>query len=403
MRVLLSTYGSRGDIEPMLGLASRLLALGAEVRLCGPPDFADLVAGVGAEFVPVGQPVRRLVTGTKPPAASELPQRAAEWVDAQFDVLPDAAQGCEVIVAGGMMPVAERSVAEKLGIRYVYVSYQQVTLPSPDRAPLARPGRPYPADVTDNRALWDLDARDITELFGPTLATHRASMGLPPVDNVRDHLHTDRPWLAADPTLSPWESPELDVVQTGAWFPPDERPLPAELSAFLDAGEAPVYVSFGSMPMRDAEDLAHVVLEAVRARGRRVVLGRGWADLSQVDDATDCFVVEEVNQRELFSRTAAVVHHGGAGTTTTAARVGAPQVVVPQAVDQPYWADRVAALGIGVAHDGPTPTIDSLSDALGRALVPATRDRATAVAAAIVDGASVAAKLLLDAERAKDS
>jgi vancomycin aglycone glucosyltransferase len=97
---------------------------------------------------------------------------------------------------------------------------------------------------------------------------------------------------------------------------------------------------------------------------------------------------------------AAVVHHGGAGTTTTAARSGAPQVVVPQAGDQSYWAARVADLGIGAAHDGPTPTIESLSVALKTTLTPETRARATAVAGTIrTDGAMVAAKLLLDRSR----
>jgi vancomycin aglycone glucosyltransferase len=91
------------------------------------------------------------------------------------------------------------------------------------------------------------------------------------------------------------------------------------------------------------------------------------------------------------------VHHGGAGTTTAATRAGAPQVVVPQIGDQPYWAGRVAKLGIGAAHDGPTPTTASLQAALRTALTPETRARATAVASTIrTDGATVAAKLLLD-------
>lgn len=84
------------------------------------------------------------------------------------------------------------------------------------------------------------------------------------------------------------------------------------------------------------------------------------------------------------------------GTTTAAARVGAPQVVVPQAADQPYWS--VAELGIGAAHDGPTPTVETLSAALRTALSLETRARATALAGSIrIGGASVAAKLLLDA------
>ena len=218
------------------------------------------------------------------------------------------------------------------------------------------------------------------------------------MDNVRDHVFTDHPWLAADPTLAPWPEPaDLDVVQTGAWILPDERPLPAELEAFLDAGTPPVYVGFGSMP-RPAKDIARVAIEAIRAQGRRVLVARGWADLALIDDRDDCFAVGEVNQQALFGRVAAVVHHGGAGTTTTAARAGAPQVVVPQMADQPYWAGRVADLGIGAAHDGPTPTTESLSAALRTALAPETRARATAVAGTIrTDGATVAATLLLDA------
>jgi UDP:flavonoid glycosyltransferase YjiC (YdhE family) len=92
-----------------------------------------------------------------------------------------------------------------------------------------------------------------------------------------------------------------------------------------------------------------------------------------------------------------VVHHGGQGATTTAARAGAPLVVTPQATDQPYWAGRVADLGIGSAHDGPTPSVESLSATLRTALDPGIRARATAVAGTIrTDGTAVAAKLLLD-------
>ncbi|MGP3981436.1 glycosyltransferase [Streptomyces sp. KR80] len=403
MRVLLSGYDSRGGVEPLVGLAVRLRELGAEVRVCAPPDeeFAERLAGVGVPLVPVGQSVRALVTAATPPSAADLPRRAAELTVAQLDAVAAAAEGCDALVATGLMPAAAaaRSVAQKLGIRSVYATFQQLTLPSPHHPPLAYPGRPFPPEVTDNRVLWDLDAQSINALFGEALNTNRASIGLPPVDNVRDYVIGDQPWLATDPTLDPWQEPaDLDVVQTGAWFLPDERPLPAELEAFLDAGTPPVYVGFGSMPMRTSTDVAQVAIEAIRAQGRRAVVARGWADLALIDDQDDCFAVGEVNQQALFGRVAAVVHHGGAGTTTTAARAGAPQVVVPQAGDQPYWAGRVADLGIGAAHDGPTPTTEPLSAALKTTLTPETRARATAVASAIrTDGTTVAAKLLLDA------
>src|SRR5262249_39826946 len=159
-------------------------------------------------------------------------------------------------------------------------------------------------------AMWDWDRESINLLFRDALNNHRAGLGLPPVADVRDYVITNRPLLAADPVLSPWQPADLDVVQTGAWLLPDERPVPAGLLEFLDAGEPPVYVGFGSMPMRTSTDLGRVVTVAVRAHGRRAVLSRGWADLGSIDD--DCFVVGESNHQALFRRAAAVVHHGGA-------------------------------------------------------------------------------------------
>ena len=401
MRVVLSTYDSRGGVEPLVALAVRLRQLGAEVRVCAPPDeeFGTRLTGAGVTFVPVGPPVRPLVTAAAP-APADVPGRAAQLIGEQFDKVTAAAEGCDVLLATGLLPVAAgvRSVAEKLGLRYVYASYQAVTLPSPHHPPHPRPGRPLPPDVTDNRTLWKLDAESANALFGEALNSHRAAFGLAPVADVRGYAFTERPWLAADPVLDPWPGTDLDVVQTGAWVAPDDRPLPADVEAFLGAGPAPVYAGFGSMPLRGSADAAAVVIEAIRAQGRRAVVSEGWAALDLIDDRGDCLVVGEANHQALFPRVAAVVHHGGAGTTTTAARSGVPQVVVPQqAVDQTYWAARVADLGIGAAHDGPVPTVESLSAALATALDPATRVRATAVAGEMEgDGTTVAARLLLE-------
>jgi vancomycin aglycone glucosyltransferase len=370
MRVLLSTYGSRGDVEPLVALAVQLQALGAEVRMCAPPDeeFTELLARAGVSSVPFHRPWR---SWERPPTAGERQQRVADFIAAQYDTVAEAAGGSDVIVATAMSQFVGPSVAEALGIPYRYVLFCP--------------------DVLDG-----LDGRAFDELFGEPINTHRASVGLPPVEDVGEFMFTVRPLLAADPTLGPWRGPEgLDVRQTGAWILPDGRPLPAELLTFLDAGEPPVYLGFGSMRTVGAES-ARAAVEAIRAQGRRVLIGRGWAGLGLIDDQDDCLVIGEVNQQKLFERVAAVVHHGGAGTTTTAARAGAPQLVVPQAGDQIYWACRVAELGIGAAHDGPTPTVQSLSVALRAVLTHETRARATAVAGDVgTDGARTAARLLI--------
>jgi vancomycin aglycone glucosyltransferase len=419
MRVLLTTFGSRGDVQPLLGLAVALRALGADARVCAPPDeeFAKLFAAAGVPLLPAFTAVREWVAEMLPKRATiSLPKVAAQVMAAQYEAISAAAQGCDVMVATGLFSsvAAARSVAEKLGMRYVHAAYCPIFLPSPYQPPFEFPSHPHPSGVTDNQVLWDKNVQVMKDLFGEGLNTLRTSIGLPKVDNVRDYVYTDRPWLAADPVLAPWRQPrphgcgngaegrdprapaKIDVVQTGAWILPDERLLPAELLAFLDAGEPPVYVGFGSLPA--PKDFARMAIDVVRAQGRRVLISRGWAELALVDDREDCFIVGEVNQQALFSRVAAVVHHGGAGTTTAAARAGSPQVVVPQIGDQPYWASRVSDLGIGSAHSGPTPTAESLSVALESALKPGTRTRALAVADTIHgDGALRAAKLLLEA------
>jgi vancomycin aglycone glucosyltransferase len=401
VRVLLTTWGSRGDVEPLAGLAVALRELGAEARVCAPPDkeFAKLLERVGVPLVPLGPTVHSVVANPKPPTAQDAFQLAPALVAARFDTLTAAAEGCDALLATGLMPAGARDVAEKLGIHYVLACFHLLGLPSRHFPPGRRPGTPSPQDETDNRVLWKQDAQRVNALYGEALNTHRAAIGLPPVDNVRDHVLTDQPWLAADPTLCPSQGmTDLDVVQTGAWILPDERPLPHELKAFLDTGAPPVYVGFGSMATHTSKDIARVAIEAVRAQGRRVVVSRGWADLSPIDDRDDCVAVGEVNHQALFERVAAVVHHGGAGTTTTAARAGAPQVVVPQGADQPYWATRVRDLGIGAAHDGPAPTAESLSTALEAVLTDQTCARARSVAATIrTDGTAVAATVLMTA------
>ncbi len=401
MRVLLSAYDTRGGVEPLAALAVQLRALGVDARVSAPPDaeFVELLARAGVPLLPFGESLRAMKTGAIP-SEEELRRQLDGLIAAQFDTVAAAAEGCDALVVAGFPPAAAaaRSATESLGLDYVYVSYQPTILPSPHHPPPAYANGPIPFGMVDNRILWQLDGRHMQELFGATLNGHRAAIGLPPLDNLRDYALTDCPWLATDPILDPRQPAELDVVQTGAWLLRDERPLPADLLSFLDAGPPPVYVGFGSMPMRVARDVARTAIEAVRALGHRAVVSRGWAGLVPIDDRDDCFAVGEVNHQALFGRVAAVVHHGGAGTTTTAARAGAPQVVVPQGADQPYWATRVRDLGLGTAHDGPAPTTQSLSTALKAALTDQVRERASSVAATIrTDGVSVAATLLMTA------
>jgi vancomycin aglycone glucosyltransferase len=402
MRVLLSTVGSRGDVQPLVALALQLRTLGQQVHLCVPPDFRDWLEELGMPVTPIGPELRstgRASPAAAPPTKEQRRQMIEGLIANQFTTVMAAARGCDLIVGATGLQVATRSVAEKMGIPYVFAAFCPAVLPSPHHPPPVygmRGQTPAPASA-DNRELWAKDAAVFQDSFGTALNAYRASVGMAPVQDVRSHIFTDQPWLAADPVLAPWPDPaDPAVFQTGAWILPDDRPLSPELEAFLAAGEPPVYLGFGSV--RAPADLSRVMIQTARALGRRAIILRGWADLAPVDNEPDCLAIGEVNQQALFKRVAAIVHHGGAGTTTAAALAGAPQVIIPQMFDQHYWAGRIHHLGLGVAHAPSAPTIESLTSALQQALLPDVAAHARSIASAMRrDGARTAAQRLMTA------
>jgi len=385
-RVLLSTIGSRGDVQPLVALATELAVLGHEPVLCVPPDFCAWIASLGFRVSPIGPELRatgRTNPAASPPTAEQVKQMIEGTVATQFETIANAARDCDVIVGATALQVAAPSVAESLGLRYVFAAYCPAVLPSAERPPPRIPHAP-PARG-DHRAQWEADAARWNAMWGPAVNARRAALGLTPVADVRGYVLTADPWLAADPVLAPCASA---VFQPGAWILDDARPLDTALERFLDGGEPPIYLGFGSI--RAPEHLARTVIEAARAQGRRVILSAGWAELRLVDDVPDCISIGETNQQRLFQRVAAIVHHGGAGTTTAAARAGAPQIVIPQHYDQPYWAERVQQLGIGACA-----TLETINDALARALQPDVAMRARELAGRVRgDGARVAAARL---------
>lgn len=401
MRILLSTIGSRGDVQPLVALGLQLKELGQDVHFCVPPDFCEWIDGLGMTVTPIGPELRsmgKVKPSATPPTPEQIRQLMEGTVATQFETITAAAQGCDMIVGATALQIAASSIAEKLGVSYFFAAYCPAVLPSPHHAPpvLTMQGD-QSITLTDYTELWEKDAQRWNMQWLDILNSHRTQLGLPAVSDVQSHVLTKQPWLASDSLLGPWDDPvDESVFQTGAWFIKDERPLEPELEAFLDAGDPPIYFGFGSV--RAPQELSRTMIETARALGRRAILLRGWADLELVDNEPDCIAIGEVNHQALFKRVAAIVHHGGAGTTHAATRSGVPQVLIPQHYDQYYWAGRVQELGIGVSHMLNIPTVDSLTSALEQTLQPDVIARAQSVAKKIRgDGALIAAQHLIAA------
>lgn len=402
MKALMSSIGSRGDVQPVLALANALRALGHEARLCAAPNFKDWIESFGIEHVAIGPDLKQLTGGTAPkrtvvPSAEQRRQLAVHSVRSQFRVLTEAARGCDLILAGGALQFAARSVSEALKIPYVFTAYCPAVLPSPD-CPPAKMGTHYSQVLSadENSSLWQEEQRYWNDLFSDILNEERKKLNLSPVQGVQRHIFTDHPWLAADAVLAPaGRTTGMQVLQTGAWFLDDPNPLPDEIEEFLANGEPPVYFGFGSV--RAPEHANHVLIEAARALGLRSILSQGWTNLSPIDDGADCLPVADIAHGKLFPRVAAVVHHGGAGTTASAARAGRCQVIWPKLYDQYYWAHRIEWLGAGLAVPNPEEvTVRDMTTALQQCMRPAIVDQARSLARRIESrGARRAAAWLL--------
>ena len=401
MRALLAAVGTRGDVQPAVALGIELRRLGHAVRMCISPNFVDWAKQLGFDAYPMGVEMRLPAQGSgktptlTPEQLRRLRESMPDLITNQFETIEAAVEGCDVIVGGNAHQYAAPSIAERNGIGCVTAVYAPVSLPSPDLAPPPSPLSPgeaaTPASIEES---WRNTAKAWNERALERINRNRGRLGMAPIADVLDYVLTDHTWLAADAALGPVPAtPGRQVFQTGAWVLEDRTPLAPDLEAFLDSGEPPIFVGFGSMPA--SADVSGPLIGAARALGRRILVSRGWANLDLIDDAVDCMAVGDLSHDTLFPRVAAVVHHGGAGTTASAARASVPQVVTPMFGDQFYWASRVVDLELGAITSHSAMTQESLTHALQEALDPAVAVRARTFAREVrADGAVVAARQL---------
>ncbi|QFG22944.1 glycosyltransferase [Actinomadura sp. WMMB 499] len=396
MRVLLLTYGVRGEVEPFVALGRALRESGHEAVLAGPAPFAPFAAEHGVEFAALdaglAAGLRDTVTGgrgvlrrmslvrTLASGGPALRRVLDDAWDAAREVRPD-------VVVHHAFPMAGRHLAERLDVPGVLLTLDPMYLPTGE---FPNPLYPAPAGLPRrlNRATYELPAL-AWRVTAPTVGRwRRESLRLPPERGRRG-----APRRAAAGARLVLNAVSRHVLPPAADWPPTVRTIgylrlppppgwrpPAALAAFLAAGEPPVCVGFGSAVGRDPGASGRTVAEAVARAGVRAVVVGGAGGIRVGGPGTDerrlCFV-DEVPYEWLLPRVSAVVHHGG-GTTTPAAASGRPQVLCPFGGDQPSWARRLHRIGVAPA---PLPqsrlTAAGLAAALREALGdPGIRRRA---------------------------
>lgn len=376
MKVALLPVGTRGDVQPMVALGVELRRRGHDVVVGSAENFRPLIEAHGLTFASGGRDVQTVVLelGEALDDLGKMLPLTRHLVAEQFDLVDPVVAGADFVI-GTPLSVASAIIAEQHKVPFAWVAFFPSSWPSTDVPPPVFPNAPRFA----TGPLWWLYRRLTDFALGRIVADQRARRGLPPMGMWQGGARF--PVLAAfdDVVGTVPQGWPMPFVQTGTWFLDDPAPLADDLRAFLDAGDPPVFLGFGSMPHDDVAARSAVIDAAFQRLGRRVIVGRGWQKLHTAH-AAGVFVVEDVNHARLFPRCAVIVHHGGAGTTAQAARAGVPQVVIPHMFDQYYWARRVHALGVAGPPLPSAFTADALVAAIEAALSPASQSASTSVA-----------------------
>jgi sterol 3beta-glucosyltransferase len=413
MKITVFAAGSRGDIQPCIVLSRGIQEAGYRVCLAAPEDFASLIRKHDVDFCPLRGDVQQIMasdtgrsfmeTGGANPIKSIRAVRTmiGPVVMEMADDAYAACRNADAMICLGVFSAFGQSIAEALSIPIINV---EPTPLLPTRA-FQAPSWPIQRDLggLHNYLSGSAMLQVIWLWYRPFVNGFRQRLGLSTYTGTRFYRALrSTPMLSAySPSIIPHPADWPESVHVTGYFfldtQADWQPS-SGLKAFLEAGDPPVYIGFGSMAGRNPEKLARLITEALAKSGQRGLLLTGWGGLRTDLVPDSVLVVDSAPHSWLFPRMAAVVHHGGAGTTAEGLRAGVPTVIVPFVLDQPFWGARVKALGLG---PDPIPqknlTADRLADAIRIAVTdPGVKRRADALGAAIraENGIGTAVKII---------
>lgn len=389
MKILVLTQGTRGDVQPFVALANVLSLRGHQVVLGAP-------SGLESEVIS-----RRIVVVSLPDVTTELindlsVRRAFETnyqgiagkilipavlrryhsvlnkIMDQISVFRDSA--ADLVVHHATVPGHE--IAEKIGAQAVPVCLTPSYMPTKT---FADPMLPFSLPMTMNTTSHRLSRLWLRLLVGNTTRWRRDVLRLPYRWGHRDPfrrpdgqpatvLHAYSRILLPTNTVYPhWIRP------TGFWFWKHSNSWspPRDLHTFLNAGDSPVYIGFGSVSSADPDWRRRLIDKAIELAEVRAIVAEAVGQIDSGMHSENVFYIGSAPFGWLFPRMAAIVHHGGSGTTGWALASGRPQVVCPAVYGQPFNAFRMYRIGVAVR---PKWQRDLTAESLARSIRAAVTD-----------------------------
>ena len=420
LSIVVMVVGSRGDIQPFIPIGRRL-AERHRVRIATHSEFRPMVEQAGLEFYPLGGNPHEMMEYIVKTGGSILPTRFDQiWEDVPkkramiAEILASTWRACteadpehagaqpfraDAIVANppsyGHIHCAE---ALHIPLHMIFTMPWSATCAFPHPFAQIDPSTHHPVETFFSYGIVDLlvsaGIGDLVDAF------RTKTLGLPPIAltdgaaQLDDHeVPFTYLWPASlVPKPKDW-GPHIDLANFIHFEQAHTYKPPQPLLDFIAAGEAPIYVGFGSVVAEDPVALTRTIFGALEKAGARGIVSEGWAHLGGAAPPPNVYVIGDCPHDWLFARCRAVCHHGGAGTTAAGLRAGLPTIVVPFFGDQFFWGRIVADAGAGPE---PIPIrrlgTENLTAAFDACRRPQIRERASELGARLraTDGVELA-------------
>ncbi|USL40720.1 glycosyltransferase [Priestia megaterium] len=417
MLITMLTTGTRGDTQPFMALGVELKKRGYRVRIAASESYQNLIEPYGFEFASLRGDVSKIIESGAADDAINADSplkffsslKNEKMMGMMVNIQEDLHKAC----------TGADAIVYHPGAAIGYFAAKEMNIPSILASPFPMtPTKDYPALIFYDRPRFGKIYNKLTHhifewgfwkvVSGPLKKYWVQQHGEGPNDfscpYPKQRTAANPTIISSSPTVFPVSKDWPKHVHCyGNWFMESDHSYQPEekLAEFLEAGEPPVYVGFGSVgDKKNADETTALVIKALKLAGKRGIINTGGIGMSHAEEMTDDILfIKGVPHEWLFPKMSAVVHHGGAGTTAASLRAGVPSVIVPYGNDQFAWGRKIHELGIGSkAIPRKELTAEKLSAAISYTQMNEIRSKAKEVGKQIraEKGAEKAAQVIIN-------
>ncbi|MFA6095068.1 MAG: glycosyltransferase [Candidatus Paceibacterota bacterium] len=360
MKIGIQTWGSNGDIRPLLALASGLKQAGHEITLVvSSIDNRSYKSECQALNINYHQVPEHISFDLEDFARRSFRMHALQWLKALLDEAffpsEDAIYqaACQLgnendVLIGHHFLYPLKLAAKQANKPFYSVTFCHAAIPDPAHPPFGFPDlgkaiNPFSWKLLDAVFNWVLK-KPLTRLW-------KAAGFDPPVNILTEYLTSQTLNLVAvDPEFCSnyqgWPKNHQVCGFLNFTEDADHWEMPVNLSKFLSKGLPPVYMTFGSIQQAAPEWSMDLFLEAVALSGCRAIIQTSSPKYPADTMNEQVYFIGRHPHQPVFKHCAAVVHHGGAGTTHAATRSGCPSIVIPFMDEQLFWGRQLQQLNL---------------------------------------------------------